>query len=291
MFGTKSATTEKQLSEIEKLGQQEFDLTKKKQAKVAELARAESTAGEAYLNGSGDAAVGDVLRLQAEVGALDRAVALLRERRPAILRLGFFAEAQALRRQADDAAGRLRALTDRTTALLSNLAQLEGCSFTPAGTPKSSTLELEIADLRQRAAALDEKKVPAAGEVDLSAVTSADEVVQAVITHASLTPTIERILAWLDGCEVTAAKYRGARFESHPRRVRIVWDADGIRSDSYIFCGALAAKRKGNFGDANEVLDVSSGTFRPGAEPRRMGDVPHGNEPRPREGYLSERRA
>lgn len=255
MFATEHPT------ETQRMGVIELELFDKKKTAGDRLAEAETAAAHAYLAGDGSQTVSQVLRLQEEIKAIDRAIGLLRARRPEILRNSSRAEAREMRKQAASKRAELRNIEERCGALLTKLLELQECNFGPTGTPRSSSLRLEIETLERDAAALDQQHVPTSGVVDLT-VTTNDEVLKAVMAYRAMPPTIEQLLAWFEACEATAISNRGgARFGNRERRVRLSWNADGIDVSSYIFCNGLATKRKTQEGE--EFYDVTSGTFRP----------------------------
>ncbi len=266
MFGLKTATKQviEQPTELEILGLKEIELATLKLKKVDELRRAELAAGEHYLESPLTDVGSDthqVIRLQAEIAAIDRAILLLRTRRPEIIYRGFVVRANELQREAREKRSEGTALELKASALLGQLAEIEGSAYAPTGTPRSSFLRASAEALERSAAELTSQEMPSTGTVDLEAVAENEQVLRAVLKCPALGPTIEQIREWLDACDDSAQKSRAASFEGHPRRVFLSWTAEGIDlKQSYVFCGALAAKHK----DDSGTIDVGSGTFRAG---------------------------
>jgi hypothetical protein len=275
MFGLKSAQPEQLKDSSRPITERTlFDF---KISKRGELLTAEAAAGESYLSGNG-AGVGAVLSLKEEIAAIDRALDLLRSRRPAAIREDFLIKARDLRRQSAAKSAELQLLEDGASKLHNQLRDLEGCPFAAAGTPKSSLLRSQIAELDRAAQDLEQLEVPTSGTIDIDGVTNFAVVLEALSSYPAIGPKVEEVVNWLMACELAAQKSRNSRFGSHPRRVMLIWDSDGIRPESSIFCEALVAQRKGNFSDSSYVLDVASATFRAGAVTTTLGDVPGGIE-------------
>jgi len=265
---------------IDHWAQKELGLTRRKLELQNSLEAVEAEAGAALLdaeeadNGAGGSNYAGSLdrlnRARAEVHALAAAIAMCRVRRVGAIKAARAAEAVALRKEASDKSREMSSIEAKTSKLLEQVADLEGCEYRPAGAPRSSILRDEVARLQRAAQDIEQAGIPDTGVVDVGdvdGVPGGAEVALAVAMFPAVGPSVERVLDWFSGCEASAVATTHSGFGDLPRRVRIVWTAEeGIDvKQSYVFCAAKAAKRKGNFPDSDECLDVGSGRFRANA--------------------------
>lgn len=240
-------------SEFEQLVEREISLCKQRSAKARELSQAEDTARLALL---GDAPIEEttapVARLNAELAAIDLAIATCRARRPEAIRAAFTAEAERLKAEADAKGKELASLQAKTSKLLAALSDLEGVEYEEAilsvqparaiGTgyavPRSARLQTEISRLTRKASDLEGQDVPAAGGIDLDGVSDLREVIAAVLRERSVGPGAAAVSAWLEACEANAAN-SGFKRGDLMDRVYLRWEDGVIDPSSYVFVKAL----------------------------------------------------
>ncbi len=243
-----------------KLTAQEVALEVQQVIKFDELAEAERAAGEAYANGSGGAstAADRVVRLQAEMAAIDRAIVSVRAKRPATILAAFQNQAKVARASAAAKRSELESLSKKTARLLAELAGLEGAEgrFLPTAEPgggvrspmKSEALAREIAELEQRARELDATPVPDRGGFDSEESEqpiSDDAIVISILQYPSIGPSAAEIRSWLAAVERETVKLHPDRtakeLEQLPRRVHVEWEDGKIDiKASFIFVRSLA---------------------------------------------------
>lgn len=243
----------------------ELSLVRRKFELQAGLEGAEAAAGEAMLDE--DPATNPAVSFEAvertrgELRGVDAAIRACRLRRREVIHREREENASKLRKQAAEKSRELESLESKVGRLLEQIRELEGCAYQPAATPATSLLRADADRLERAAWDIEQVPVLRSGDIDLDSVVADDEVLLAVAMHPSDAPSIEEVLNWLAACEQSAKQYRAATFGTHQRRVRLVWNADGIdHQQSTIFCAALA-KRIASEGD-QDFIDVGSGTFR-----------------------------
>ena len=178
------------MKDISFWAQKELVLIKRKSELQRSLAGLEAEAAALMLDNEGEeeivasnprGSLDMVSRVEAEIRALDGAIRGSRARRLDAIRAARAAEVVARRKGAADKAREISSLEAKTSKLLEQLAELQGCDYVPAGTARTSTLRAEIGELNRAASDLEQGDVPATGAVDLGdGVPSADEVALAV---------------------------------------------------------------------------------------------------------------
>jgi len=204
-----------------------------------------------------------VERVQAEIRAHDGAIRGCRVRRLETIGSARVAEAATLRDQAADKSRELKSIENKSGKLLAQITDLQGCEYVPGATPKSSILRAEIEQLERAALDIDQSDIPDAGVVDVDDTIDNEQILLSVQTHPSRCPSIEAVSTWLGACEAEAQKSRHSGFGDHPRRVHLVWNADGIDvRQSTVSCGALAKRQP----DGVSIYP-QTGEFRAGVAP------------------------
>jgi hypothetical protein len=258
----------------------ELELLDQKRVRSGAVLEAEKLAGDAFLDGDGNAdSVNQVVRLRAEIDAIDRAVHSCRARRLDAIREKYRSDAKVLRLKAREKSAELTALESQTAEHLSALSSLEGVQFTeailwrqpkgfdfgqPTGyhAPNSQRLRAEFADLEGKASELETREVSSTGGLDLESTTSSAEVILTALLHESESPSAETLQAWLDECEGSALRELKTAFGDRPRRVYVRWNAGAIDRDaSHIFCVALAPVMSGPT-MGNSGFNIERATFR-----------------------------
>lgn len=117
-------------AEIKRLAEREQALVAERQARAQEIAELEQQIGEDYLDGNGEAGLADLTRHRVQVEAINRAIVAARDRRLEATRAKVRAQADALRKQADDKRGELARLQSETSDLLDRLSELEEIRYT-----------------------------------------------------------------------------------------------------------------------------------------------------------------
>jgi hypothetical protein len=231
------------------------------------IAAAESTAAVAMLDDddpSGTNAAATIAgfdRANAEIRALNGAIAGCRTRRLDAIRAQRAQGVEKIRRDAADKMQQMRSVDSRAQKLLAQISELEECDYLPKATPRSGRLRAEAEALERQAQDVEAQGVPDSGMIDLEAATTSEEVVVAALQFPADGPPAEKLFAWLESCERAAVQRCGSGFGDRPRRVRIEWDADGIKPSSYVLCIALARKQPRQPGDETDSYDIPSGTF------------------------------
>lgn len=267
-------------SVMEELIDKEMRLVSKKQTTIERLKEAERRAGDAFLeNDTAGPEVDEVLRFRAEIEAIDRATTTVRERRTDAIVEEYKSEAARLRAEMTQKQKEASELRGKTMKLLQQLSELQDVQFTEQilkvqaldgwnfAQPKLFKLEQDVLDLECRAINLEVSKVPEFGTIDLESATSTDEVIKAVLEHRSIGPSAVEVQRWSDAVEAGVRRKRNVGFNNLPRRVRLEWDATGIKDSSYIYVSGLATKAQSAYSPADGILpaegiDISSGTFR-----------------------------
>jgi hypothetical protein len=260
---------EQAAAEIIALGQREVELLHERQAKASQLKEAEAEAGVAYLDSQPTGAVDQVLKLQAEIAAIGRAMGVCQLRRLDAIRSKWKIEARELQRQAAEKQRELGNVEAKTGKLLAQLSEIEGVVYNPEIllrqgdadgqllVPGSARLRAEVDHLQGSASELEQRDLPKAGNIDIQDASNVDVLLSALARHEGYTPSIESVLNWAVACETAAAP---RTFGDNKRRFRVIWDAAG-RIDprhSYVFVKALARLI------AENCFDVAGATFRAG---------------------------
>ncbi len=249
------------------LAEKEIELLRKKQLRARELCAAEQNAGAAFLAGR-SAALDLITTLPAELGAIDLALKASRT-----LRLGAIADkvkiqAHQIREEIGSLQSELSGLDVKIQEHLDVLCFLEGIPVTagifvsrPDFDCKTNKLRTEIAKLEKTAADLERWTLPATGRADLSNLVDPEELLLAVLTHASDSPAAEAVLDWVDRCQEAALRRRGnAEFGDKACRYFLVWKDGSIDFErSYIFVRDLAHTTPAAMG---QHFDIESATFR-----------------------------
>jgi hypothetical protein len=265
-------------NEFEKIVGREIALTNRKRGAIMQLASAKEAAGSAMVDGEGFAEVEAVAKLTGEIDTLSRAVAIIRERRPAAITAEYRKEAEVLRARQAAKQKELTSHTAKVLKLVAQLSDLEGVKLgewlytDSGGNARSEKLELEIRDLNQKADALESAGVAHYGCTDLDGVTTDAEVIEAILRHKSAGPSVEAIQKWISAC-ANSNRVPDCDFGASPRRVRVEWnDGEIDLNASYIFVLSLTKKRTGvmqsngiiNPGESTSY-DLPSGQFRAAA--------------------------
>src|SRR5271157_1049339 len=236
------ANVERAAAEIEKYAAREVELIRQKQAKLAEAASAEESAGEALLDSENVSEHLDrVVRLQAEARMVEGGIRSCRARRLAAIEGKIAAEAAELRKRAKDARDDQERIASKTAKHLKALKELEGVEFVPAtnpyigAVPQSSRLASLTSSLENKAVELEQAGIPHNGAAEVDDARDSMPLVEAILRHPSDGPSATEILAW------AAATDKDSRFGSLPRSYRVTW-RDGVidYAESFIVVPALA---------------------------------------------------
>jgi hypothetical protein len=258
--------------QILRLGKREADLLHERQAKADQLRKSEAQAGVEYLDGQSAGTVDLILKLQAELASIGRAMSVCHTRRLEAIKRKFEADTEELRKQLAEKQGQLTVLEERSREFLYKLAELQDVPI--YGTEilrvqgdgqggiypcRSAALEADILRLQERIFAAERRQVPTSGVIDVDGVIGIEPLLAALAAYEGETPSVEAVLDWAANVE----RRSGQQFENLQRRTYFVWKAGGEIdcAGSYVQVPALMKTREGvTFG--TKLLDVSSGTFK-----------------------------
>ena len=137
MFDTKmkeaAGPVEVAREEIVRLFQTERDLTDRRRGRLAAIEAVSQNAAQAILDGSGiEEAAGRMIKMEAEVRAIEQAISLARQRRVAAIRKRYEIEARQLRAAAQAKRAEADGILQRCEPHLRKLAELQGVQYTSA---------------------------------------------------------------------------------------------------------------------------------------------------------------
>ncbi len=216
---------------IRNFAEKEIALLQQQGVKREELATAESAAGDQYLESSTTIGVDAVLRIQAEIAAINRAIGSCRQKRLQAIQAKLDAEVEALRARAAGSRRQAEELTIRARPHLDALREIEGVDHVPQGMAQSASAASMSRLLDGQAAEMERSGIPRHGHIQIdSEIFSLDEIVMAVLEQAVDTPSASDVITWVE------AQPKSSTFAGNPTTCRMSWDmtSGGITASSYI---------------------------------------------------------
>jgi hypothetical protein len=244
-------------SRIRDCGQKELQLLRELRVKQAELAAAEQSAGDQYLESSTTGGVDSVLRIQAEIAAIGRAINSCRARRLQAVEQKLAAEIQELRERAGASRQQADSIHAKTAPLLASLKEIEGVNHVPQGTSHSSNAASMAGLLERQAADLEQRGIRRDRQIHVDNVRSSDDLVIAVLEDASDGPSAVEILRWCELCDPNGA------FSDRERSYRLTV-VDGVidYASSYAQVDSLRPALPINGTFTTDAADRNQGRFR-----------------------------
>ena len=184
------------VANIRKFAAREIDLIRDQITQREELVVVEATAGDQYLESSTTGGVDAVLRIQAEIAAIGRAITSCRARRLAAVEHRLACEVQELRERAATARQQAEAITAKTKEHLAALRDIEGVDHTPQGTPHSASAANMAGLLERQAAEMERRGIRRDRQLHVDNVRSTDDLLIAVLQDASDGPSATEVLRW-----------------------------------------------------------------------------------------------
>src|ERR1035438_2138617 len=259
--------TEERTQEIVRWAKREVELALREQAVEAE-------AGAAILDAEPDSG-GDAPDRRAsglaELRAIAAAVREAQRRRMEAIRAKHAAEVQEFEERRADLEKEHAALSAKLEKHRKALSDLLGVEVAimpavPGTLSRQQALQVQIGNLRNKVAWLQDTAIPSSGTVDVQKVTSVDPLIDELAMFEGAIPPMQSVLDWAKSCEPVP----GETFREMPRSFYLVW-ADGKidYGQSRVFVEGLCSPGPiGMYSNRPMGIDVASGTFRARAAAR-----------------------
>ena len=259
--------TEEMKQDIVRWAKREVELALREQAVEAE-------AGAAILDAEPDSA-GDAPDRRdsglAELRAISAAVREAQRRRMEAIRAKHVAEVQGYEERRADLEKEHAALSAKVEKHRKTLTELLGVEVSimpvvPGTLSRQQALQVQIGNLRNKVAWLQDAAIPSSGTVDVQKVTTVDPLIDELAMFEGAIPPMQRVLDWAKSCEPVP----GESFGEMPRSFYLVWANGEIDyQQSSVFVEGLCLPGPiGMYSNRPMGIDVASGTFRARAAAR-----------------------
>ena len=207
----------------------------------------------------------------AELRAIAAAVREAQRRRMEAIRAKHAAEVQEFEERRADLEKEHAALSAKLEKHRKALSDLLGVEVAimpavPGTLSRQQALQVQIANLRNKVAWLQDTAISSSGTVDVQKVTSVDPLIDELAMFEGAIPPMQSVLDWAKSCEPVP----GETFREMPRSFYLVW-ADGKidYGQSRVFVEGLCSPGPiGMYSNRPMGIDVASGTFRARAAAR-----------------------